>query len=137
MRLSVGSLLALFLLVAPLSAQEARETGKGARPKLIGLLMYADWCQSCKVLEPNLNEVKREFQDKGVLFTRFDLTDEFTTEQSRIFASWIGFNKIFEENRGRTGYMLLVEPQSNKVVGKLLKTQTPGELRSAIETALE
>ncbi len=30
-------------------------------PKVIGLLFYADWCGSCKVLEPNLNAVKKDF----------------------------------------------------------------------------
>ena len=99
--------------------------------------MYADWCQSCKVLEPKLNKVKKDFEGKGIFFTRLDMTDEFTIYQSSLYASWVGFEEIFKENEGRTGYMLLIDPNSRKVLGKLVKTQTPDEIRAAIQAALK
>lgn len=132
-------LLTVLALVLPgiILAQEANVTGQIEPPRLIGLLMYADWCKSCKVLEPKLDEVKRDFEEKGVLFTRFDMTDDFTRTQSRLFASWVGLEKIFEENEGRTGYMLLIDPGTKQVVSKLVKTQTSDELGQTIQSALD
>lgn len=132
-------LLTVLALVLPgiILAQEANVTGQIVHPRLIGLLMYADWCKSCKVLEPKLDEVKRDFEEKGVLFTRFDMTDDFTRTQSRLFASWVGLEKIFEENEGRTGYMLLIDPGTKQVVSKLVKTQTSDELGQTIQSALD
>ncbi|MFQ5799194.1 MAG: thioredoxin domain-containing protein [Bacteroidota bacterium] len=129
--------ISLLLLSAYAPAQQAEKAAEERAPKIIGLLMYADWCQSCKVLEPKLDKVKKDFKDKGIFFTRLDMTDEFTIYQSSLYASWVGFEEIFKENEGRTGYMLLIDPNSRKVVGKLVKTQTPDEIRAAIQAALK
>lgn len=129
--------ISLLLLSAYAASQQKEKTAEERAPKIIGLLMYADWCQSCKVLEPKLNKVKKDFEGKGIFFTRLDMTDEFTIYQSSLYASWVGFEEIFKENEGRTGYMLLIDPNSRKVLGKLVKTQTPDEIRAAIQAALK
>ncbi len=129
--------ISLLLLSAYAPAQQARKAAQEGAPKIIGLLMYADWCQSCKVLEPKLNKMKKDFDGKGIFFTRLNMTDEFTIYQSSLYASWVGFEEIFKENEGRTGYMLLIDPNSKKVLGKLVKTQTPDEIRAAIQAALK
>lgn len=127
----------LLLLSTLAAAQATKSTAKDATLKVIGMLMYADWCESCKVLEPKINEVKKEFDGQGILFTRFDMTDEFTKNQSSLYASWVGLEEILKQNEGRTGYMLLVEATSHKILEKLVKTQTPDEIRAAIQTVLK
>lgn len=115
-------------------AHEEAESKK-ASPKVIGMLFYADWCQSCKMLEPKLNQIKKDYKGKGILFTRFNLTDDFTKEQSELYASWIGFEEIYKENP-KTGFMLLVDPKEKKVLGKLIKTQSVEELKKGLEDSL-
>ena len=119
-------------LVAPGATTPAVEA---PQPKLVGVLHHADWGGSCKVLDPKLEAVKRDFQGQGVLFTRVDLTDEFTQAQSVLFASWVGYEAVLAENQ-KTGFMVLVNPATGEAVGKLTKTQSEDELRAAIADAL-
>ncbi|MDW7682400.1 MAG: thioredoxin domain-containing protein, partial [bacterium] len=105
-------------------------------PKIIGLLFYADWCGSCKILEPKIDSIKKEFASKPILFTRVDMTDDFTKAQSRLFAHWVGLGEIYNENKGKTGFMLLIQPQDGKVLSKLVKTNTEEDIRAEIKKTL-
>lgn len=105
-------------------------------PKVIGLLFYADWCGSCKILEPKINALKKEFAGEPILFTRVDLSDDFTKEQSKLFANWVGLGDIFHANNAKTGFMLLIQRQDMKVLSKLVKTNTEDEIRAEIRKTL-
>ena len=126
--------LSLFLLFIGRTASLS-ETVKAEKPQVIGMLFYADGCASCKVLEPKLKEVVREFQGQGILFTRFDLTDEFTKDQSALYAAWVDLDEVYRDNP-KTGFMLLINPKTKNVLGTLAKNQSPEELRKNIQTAL-
>lgn len=129
---SIIATLALALSALPLAAEE-----KAQEPKVIGLLMYSDTCASCKVLDPKLDAVKRDFADKPILFTRADQTDDFTKHQSALHAKLLGVADIYAEQAGKTGYMLLIDAKDKKVLGKLMKTQSEEELKAAIHAALK
>lgn len=106
------------------------------KPKVVGVLFYADWCASCKVLDPKLDEVKKQFMDQPIYFTRVDLTDDCTKKQSGMLAEWVGLGEIYREHASKTGYMLLIDPQTKKVLSKLTKAQSEAELKAAMEDAL-
>ena len=107
-----------------------------AKPKVVGVLFHADWCNSCKTLEPKLNAIKKDFAGQPVLFTRVDFTDDFTKEQSDLLASYLNLGPAYAEQGRKTGYMLLFDAESKQVLGKLMKTQSEAELKSEIEKAL-
>jgi thiol-disulfide isomerase/thioredoxin len=119
-----------------LRAQEEAKNQKVESPKVLAVLFYADWCNSCKALEPNLNKVKRDFQGQSILFTRFDLTDDFTKDQSAQYAALLGLENYYQENAGKTGYMLLIDRQSKKVLGRITKQNSPEEIKAAFSNAL-
>lgn len=127
---------ALLAMPANRLAQQAQGEIKVEQPKLLALLFYADWCNSCKVLEPKLDQVKREFQTKSVLFTRFDMTDDFTKDQSAHYAALVGLEKFYGENAGKTGFMLLIETGSKKLLGKITKDKSADEIKSMLTHAL-
>ena len=132
-------LLALCLLSTPvyLFAQEpAKQESKIEPPKVLAVLFYADWCASRKVLEPKINQVKREFQGKPVLFTRFDFTDKFTGDQSGRYAALIGLDNYYRENDGKTGFMLLIDTQTKKLLGKITKDKSADEIKTMLTHAL-
>lgn len=136
------TLVALSLLSAPVSlfAQTPKQAPKPASkiepPKLLAVLFYADWCGSCKALDPKLNQVKRDFQGQPVLFTRFDLTDDFTNDQSARYAALLGLENYYRENDGKTGYMLLIDAQSKKLFGKITKLNSTEEIKTMLTQAI-
>src|SRR3989338_7168874 len=109
------------VLVTTIAAIAAEVASK---PAVIGVLFYADQCGSCKILDPKIQAVKKEFTDKPILFTRVDLTDDYTKSQSQMLASMLGISEIYNENAPKTGYMLLINAKDKKVLGKLTKTQS-------------
>jgi len=129
---SIIAILSLILSALPLTAQE-----KADEPKVIGLLMYSDTCGSCKVLDPKLDAVKKDFAGQPILFTRADQTDDFTKHQSALHTRLLGVADIYAEQAGKNGYMLLIDVKDKKVLGKLMKTQSEEELKAAIAAALK
>lgn len=108
----------------------------GEKPDVVGVLFYADWCGSCKVLDPKIEAVKSEFADEAILFTRVDMTDEFTKKQSAFLASLLDLDAVYEKNAPKTGFMLLVDKESGKVLGKLTKKLSKEEIAAAIHKSL-
>lgn len=104
--------------------------------QVVGVLFYADWCGSCKVLEPKITAVQQEYADQPVLFTRLDLTDDATKAHSARYAEFIGFGDVYEGNQDGTGYMLLVDANGKRVLGRLTKDDSENAIRDAINQAL-
>jgi thiol-disulfide isomerase/thioredoxin len=120
------------------AAQPARADDAPAeqKPQVVGLVFYADWCGTCKVLEPRIDEVKKELADKPVYITRVDLTDDATRAQSQLFANWVGLGEIYQEHGGATGFMLLIDPEEKKVIQRIGAQHSEQQIRQAIDQAL-
>lgn len=104
-------------------------------PKVLAVLMYADWCASCKVLDPKLQAVRPEFEQSDILFLRFDFTDEGTTFQSGMLAQTLGLAELYERNGGRTGYMVLVDRTSGEVMAMIRAQNSEAEIRQMLRAA--
>lgn len=138
-RIVLSALLALgFFSVSSIArAQQHLPAEKNtAAPAVLAVMFHADWCPGCKALEPQLAPIMREFQDKPIFFTRFDLTDEFTNSQSARYAKLLGLENFYAENNGSTGYLLLIDAHSKKVLGRLTKKNSPEEIKAAVSKAL-
>ncbi|MEX0777763.1 MAG: thioredoxin domain-containing protein [Phycisphaeraceae bacterium] len=136
-RIAIGFVVVMALAaIAVPPVTRAQETAPKEGPKVVGLLFYADWCASCKALEPKLKEVKKQVMDQPIYFTRVDMTDDCTKKQSGMFAEWVGLGEIYREHAPKTGFMLLIDAKEKKVLDKLTKTQSEAELKAAIEQAI-
>ncbi len=132
------ALVALFLAltVAPqLAAADSSE------PEVYGVLFYADWCGSCKVLDPAIQKARgqSDLDNEPVLFIRLDLTDATRRYQAGLMANALGLSEFYDKNAGATGFLLLVDAESKEVIKRLTKTMDARsiaeEVRSAIEQA--
>ncbi len=103
--------------------------------KVMGILMYADWCASCKILDPKLQVVRPEFDRSDILFLRFDFTDEGTTFQSNMLAQTIGLAELFERNGGRTGYMVLVDRATGEIISIIRAGDSEDEIHQMLREA--
>jgi len=104
---------------------------------VIAVKMDAEWCGKCQVMNPKLDSVMPEFENEDILFVKFNMTDEFTTQQAGLLAERLNLKSLFEENKGKTGYMVLLNAETGEVLHTLQHDQTEDELISDIRSTLE
>lgn len=104
---------------------------------VIGVKMDAEWCGKCKVMNPKMDNVMPEFKDEDILFVKFNMTDDFTIQQSGKLAERMNLSSLFEENKGSTGYMVLVNAITGDVLHTLQSDQSEEELIRDIRNTLE
>lgn len=130
--------LVLLLLVSALPACAETEPAKASEADVVAALFYADWCGSCKTLEPKVNEARAgaDLDKERVLFVRLDLTDEVKSHQAGLLAESLGLGEHFDANAGATGYLLLVDAHTGKAIGRLTKNLSADAIAGSITAAL-
>lgn len=108
------------------------------KPQVLGILFYADWCGSCRILEPEIEKArgKSDLDNSAILFVRLDLTDATRRHQSELMAHALGVADFYEENGGATGFMLLVDAETKEVISQLTKTMDSGDITTEIRDAI-
>ncbi len=123
----------LFLMVAfapkTTNAQNVREA------KLWVVKFHADWCPSCQAIEPEYTDLQDEFNGKPILFARFDFTNSFYSNQTYLMASAMGIGDIFTKYNS-IGYMLLIDPKTKEIKGKLTSRQDLNQMIKEINAYL-
>ena len=84
------------------------------RPKLV--IIRARWCSACDVAEPYLASAYKKHQGQVDLVV-LDVTDDYTTRHAARQAEREGVGAFFDEFRGRTPSVALVElPEEYRLV---------------------
>ena len=138
------------ILVAACSAEPAADRKPTEPPRIIvnskaaiedarvaAVLLRADWCSSCKIMEPKLDVVKAQGPIDGLAYVTLDYTDRDKTALY-VSADDLGVGAAiysYLEGDVTTGIVLLVDLATNEVVGDLRKSLTEVELRTAMATA--
>lgn len=107
-------------------------------PKVVALSFYADWCPGCKELKPKLDTVmmSAEKAKQPCLFVKLDQTDKDSRQAEFLLAS-LGLGDLWKEHAGRTGYTLLIEPKSKKIVATFQANQSVDSMKAALEAAIK
>ncbi len=123
--------LAVILSVLPASAFAEDEA------RLAAVLSYADWCASCQVLDPKLEEVRAAGPIEGVRFVRLDYTDRTSANYfAQADEAGVGSAVRGHFQRGvRTGMLLLIDLDDGEVVGDVRRTATVEEIQAALRSA--
>lgn len=102
------------------------------------VLVYADWCGSCKVLDPKLKQVRAGGDIPGLNFVTLDYTNK-NAENFYAQAEAAGVHgavKDYLDGTIKTGMLLLVDVDDEKVIGTVTKDLTPSEIFSALKDAV-
>ncbi len=104
-------------------------------PKLIAVKHHGDWCGSCKKMGSIFTDLRNKFDGQPVLFVTLDLTNISTRNQSELLAAALGLQSVYKNNPG-TGFILLVDPKTHRVVKKLTADQDIKTMSKAIAAGL-
>lgn len=111
---------------------------KAMDTKTKAVLVYADWCGSCKVLDPKVQKAKSMGAIPGLDFVTLD----YTLKDPNVFyaqADEAGVGKAvrdYLDGTIKTGVLLLVDVDDEKVIGKITKTSEAGEIVTAMKKAV-
>lgn len=100
------------------------------------VLIYADWCGSCKILDPRIKAVKESGQfDESVEFVTLDYTNR-DEEAFYKAAKKAGVKKAvrsaFDGKSVKTGQMFLINAEGTEILGKITKKHSEKEIAEAI-----
>lgn len=123
-------ILSLILTLNSLTAGTVAIDGEGG-PSAVVVKMHADWCPSCKALEPTLAELKAELKDEPVLFLTFDITNPVNTEQSRLLAETLGIENLIKKNN-KTGLVLVYDPKTMETRHVFTKSDSMESMKEGI-----
>lgn len=126
----LAGILSLILSINSLSAGTVKIDGDG-RASAVVVKMHADWCPSCKALEPTLAELKSELKDEPVLFLTLDITNPVSTEQSRLLAESLGIENLIKKNN-KTGLIVVYDPETMKTKHVFTKSDSMDDMKKGI-----
>lgn len=114
------SLIPLLFIALPL-VSHGQEGSTSDKPAVYGVLFYADWCGSCKALDPKVTQAREmaKLDTQDVLFVTLDLTNDITKHQAALMAATLGISDVYENNAGKTGFMLLLNAGSGEKLAQL------------------
>lgn len=106
--------------------------------KTKAVLVYADWCGSCKVIDPTVTKVKNMGPLPGVEFVVLDSTDK---DESNFYAQALGAGveaavRAHMNGKIKTGQLLLVDVDDAKVLNKITKEDAASVILSKIKAAV-
>ena len=115
---------------AACSACDSKEKSDCAvqKPSKIALVFHADWCGSCKALDPKIKSAHKELEGSDVLFVKLDLTDDATRQQAALLAGALGLGEVYSAQEGKTGIMLVIDGKSGEVVETVTRNHSPAEI---------
>lgn len=123
-------LMMLVGLVALLGFAQASNATSAKAKQPMAVLIAADWCGNCKLLEPKLQEASRDFEDK-IQFVSFDVTDEKAWFKSKQEAYVLGVPKLLN-GKLAVGWVALFDRNGNQV-GKLMQDMSVQDMHKALQ----
>lgn len=93
---------------------------KAQNSKLIVLDIYHNNCSSCKLVEPVIRELERDYsQNKDVAFLKYDLSNPFTILDAKKIAKELGLENIYKSQR-YSGVVLTIGTKKKQILDTLV-----------------
>ena len=134
---------ALFIFLSmPLSAlaQEDTEIKETlSNTDTYAVIYYAEWCGSCKILLPKIDEAKSSLSEEVISdleFVRFDFTDQSSRNSSKELAQNKNLLPLFESD-AKTGQLKLIDKETGNVLGIIKKDLSADEIKGALTAITE
>lgn len=101
------------------------------------VMFYSNWCGACQILDPKIEAVKPAFADRNVDFVKFNFSYALVRGKAlQDLAEEKNLTKIYAKNKGKTGFMLLVDPVNEKVMDVITIRDSKDSIAAKLEKAL-
>ncbi len=127
----------LSLLYCPAAlAEEAADSAN--MPRVVAVKFHADWCGSCRRMGTVFEDLAVVSENEPVLFATLDLTDNRTRKQAEYLMSMLGFQEAWNDGGAgqKTGFILLIDPTTQKPIGRLTADQDLKQMKAAVQEAV-
>lgn len=106
-----------------------------SEPRLIAATFRSNWCGPCRILEPRFDSVMQDYADASIEEVRFDFS---FGRRGRLAerAAEEGISEVYARSAGSTGYVLLIDRETQDVLAHITVRYADGDIRGAIEHAL-
>ena len=137
MRKLVFLTISMLILAIPLVSNAV--SSEGGKPAVYAVMMYADWCGTCKALDPKITQAREngKLDAKDVLFVRLDLTNETTQHQAAMMAAALEITELYESNAGKTGFMLLINAKTSEKIALITNKLDANSIAENITEAID
>lgn len=127
-----------FALLALAMALPAAAASLSA-PKMIAVYFTADWCPSCKILGPVLEEARAQgkLDRKDILFVKMDFSNAHTTHQSGLLANALGMAPFVKKQGGGTGYVAVLAADKTTELLRFGRKAASADIVAAFNELLE
>ena len=88
-------------------------------PKLMAVKFHADWCKVCRAMGPVFEDLQNKMDGSDVLFIKLDFTNNQTKHQANLLGAELGLADVLKQNYRRTGFVLVIDAKTKKVLKKL------------------
>jgi len=105
-------------------------------PKLIAVKFHADWCSVCRTMGPVFEDLQNKMDGSNVLFVKLDFTNNQTRHQANLLGAELGLSNILKQNYKRTGFVLVIDANTKKVLKKLTVDDDVYSMETKIKTLL-
>ena len=86
---------------------------------------------------PIVKELASVYADKSIRFVTFDFTSDETKKAGQAAAKELGVSELYAETAPMTGFLLLYDTKTKKVIGKLNAGDEAAKWRAAIDSGLD
>ncbi len=120
------------------ASERAAVSAPTADTRVLAVLSYADWCGSCKALDPKVKAVQAANTFDGVEFATIDFTSK-DTDAFFADAETLGVGDAMRATFGdkvKTGRLYLVNLDTGDVISTVDKSMTEADIASAITAAV-
>lgn len=124
----------LFFAIGTMNAQaQCGKTEKKDMATVYAVKFHADDCKASQDLNASATKVSQDcgMKDK-VKFVTFDFSTEDAKMKSKEMAKEMGIEDVYAEYKGKTGFVLLVDADSKKVLEKLTAKQSAEDMMAVV-----
>ena len=119
------------------SEEKQKIINKAQNSKLIILDIYHNDCSSCKLIEPVIKKLERDYsQNNDVAFLKYDLSNPFTILDSKKIAKELGLEKIYKSQR-YSGVVLTIDTNKREALDTLINEYNISKYNDVIAKRLK